>query len=41
MLPKIVWSWLGFKSWTYAQHYWHPPNIGIKCIPQTSKLNFY
>jgi hypothetical protein len=26
-----------FRSWTYAWHYWHPPNIGTRYIHQTSK----
>ncbi len=29
--------WPRFRSWTSAWHYWHPPNIGLKYIHQTSK----
>jgi hypothetical protein len=40
-LHKIAWPWPSLKSWTSAWHYWHPTNIGTRCIHQTSKLKFH
>jgi len=36
-IHKNAFPWPSFKSWTYAWHYWHPPNIGMRYIHQTSK----
>jgi hypothetical protein len=38
---NFFWPWPSLKFWISSKHYWHPPNIGTRCIHQTSKPKFH